>query len=641
MSLGLSRYLPITPPVIRFADLTGIDHDDYNSLYVSQFFPWVAFTPATNPNKSLPQQHHDPAILPNVRPQGVLTEPMSTADPLHRRHSLSYTRKPWFACDRLPARQNVVGAIDSLDPLASPVPAPHLTISSCESGRSSPASVIFPYQRQSSGGSFRSVSAPAADEAFSRRYVELAHQQFLECIPQIWSSSEGANTAKTPCPSCMRSPSIGVSRGVQCPSPPPTVSVVPASPYTPCASGSQKSPAGPSTPISVADHQEELCPPSTTLLAYLTSPVPVINKFRGPYSIPTTGYHKYYWWDIRNLREWSTFSLSTFNSIEDLTALLKTELFSQSIPPPLVEPSDLSPKSERLLINAICDVYAPRVNAALAISQGPDHLELCVAPDVNVDRSKNWGEAHLLAEYASDRESTNFGQRRARLVGVVKSSRRWNTGMRNGNINRKIKYLDGLSHLHHCMRERSCRYGFIITETELVCVRAVCDEYDNVPYFGRLELSAPISTRVSSQNAEHQDYRPTTASSRKQPSVNEIPSSSEPKAHRSEGLNAPMTVSLALYFLLMLSRSDPLPSQPPARMNVLYPGELTRQRIHPDRKDGWIPRPYDWETRRANSERGWIWPRDPWNRKKEPGMILPKVDADAGNARKKRKTSYY
>ncbi len=53
------------------------------------------------------------------------------------------------------------------------------------------------------------------------------------------------------------------------------------------------------------------------------------------------------------------------------------------------------------------------------------------------------------------------GKPTARLVGLVKSFDRFNTGMRvEGNVKR-VEYLRGLAHLHHVMREHGCRYGFI------------------------------------------------------------------------------------------------------------------------------------------------------------------------------------
>lgn len=81
-----------------------------------------------------------------------------------------------------------------------------------------------------------------------------------------------------------------------------------------------------------------------------------------------------------------------------------------------------------------------------------------------------------------------------------------------------------------------------------------------------------------------------------------------------------MTASLALYYLLMLSKSVPLPTQPSSHLNVGGPGALTRQRILPDRKDKWIPEPQIGERRDAKRVRGWVWPQDAWHRREGGGV---------------------
>jgi hypothetical protein len=96
-----------------------------------------------------------------------------------------------------------------------------------------------------------------------------------------------------------------------------------------------------------------------------------------------------------------------------------------------VPPASLAPESEHDLVSLIRDLYAPRINAALAVSQGKDHLQLYAAPDVRNTGHKNHGHPHFLANYLSDTEQTSAGLPRGRLVGIVKSFDRWNTGMRN------------------------------------------------------------------------------------------------------------------------------------------------------------------------------------------------------------------
>jgi hypothetical protein len=339
--------------------------------------------------------------------------------------------------------------------------------------------------------------------------------------------------------------------------------------------------------------------------------------------------HDYFWWDVRNLRSWNSFSFGTFDSIRGLTQLLKTEIPGNLAPPVAVSPQRLAPESEPALVGLIRDLYAPRINAALAVSQGPEHLQLYTAPDMRYTGHKNHGHPHFLANYATDSEHTASGQPRGRLVGIVKSFDRWNSGMRNEAPHRRVEYLNGLAHLQRCMREHSCRYGFIITEIELICVRAGCDEGDDVPYFGYLEVAAPIPLKTASIHSSTREAPPlaTPISTRSFSSSSHGSSSYSsrdspvPKPEVTEdGLSGPMTASLALYFLLMLSKSVPLPFQPSAHLNVGGPGALTRQRILPEAKDKWIPEPQIGERRDAKRVRGWVWPQDAWHRREGGGV---------------------
>ena len=185
---------------------------------------------------------------------------------------------------------------------------------------------------------------------------------------------------------------------------------------------------------------------------------------------------------------------------------------------------------------------------------------------------------HFISNYQNDRDRTISGNGRGRVVGVVKSFDRWHTGKRHGNGVEKVEYLQGLSQLQCYMREHSCRYGFIITEIELVCVRAGTEE---TPYFGFLELasSVPVKTETG------------------------------------------LTTCMALWYLHMLAKKEPLPGQCGWKINIGAPADLTRSNVL-DEKDDWIPpKPNTIETRNAKSRRGWVWPSDPFNRKKERARV--------------------
>lgn len=194
---------------------------------------------------------------------------------------------------------------------------------------------------------------------------------------------------------------------------------------------------------------------------------------------------------------------------------------------------------------------------------------------------------HFLANYQNDFEKTLAGNGRGRVVGVVKTFDRWNTSMRHEIGQRRVEYLAGLSHVHRYMREHGCRYGFIITEIELVCVRLGTSD---IPYFGSLELAPTVELK------------------------------------NQEGL----TGALALWYLHMLAKEDPLPGQLGWKVEIGPPGDLTRSKIL-EKKDSWIPEPGMAEKRAAKTVRGWVMPGDPWNRKKEGGKMVRALREVKGN----------
>lgn len=341
---------------------------------------------------------------------------------------------------------------------------------------------------------------------------------------------------------------------------------------------------------------------STTILNYLTLPTQPVNLVRNLTFQPTRGTQNHFWWDIRNLRSWDSFATSTIASIPGLQRLLTIDVDSTSLPSAASMSRTLQPESEAALTDILANTYFPRINSATALSQGASSLSLYTAK-VPTAATHASNLPSYLANYTYDTAQTLSGLPRGRLVGLCKSFDRWNTGMRHEGPHRKVQYLAGLAHLQKCMRDHSCRYGFILTEIELVCVRAGCDEGSDVPYFGYVEVSEAIPTQRSVKRPEQGD-------SMLDCDVAEVP----------------MTASLALYYLLLLSKSTPLPNQPSGFMDVGGPGALTRQRtwaandvpeedLGKEGKDKWIPEPNLGEKRDAKRVRGWVWPSDPWSRR--------------------------
>lgn len=193
-------------------------------------------------------------------------------------------------------------------------------------------------------------------------------------------------------------------------------------------------------------------------------------------------------------------------------------------------------------------------------------------------------DASFISNYTDDTSQLIYGRGLGRVVGLVKSFDRWNTGMRVEGNHRKVEYLRGLAHLHQCMRNNGCRYGFIMTEIELVVVR---NGAEATPHFGYLEIQT-IQLATHSNHAENME------------SDGEV---REPK----------MTALMALWYLHMLARDDALPGQVGWKAEIGAPAEGTRRKNLP--KDEWIPEPQLAEKREGKRARGWVWPEEPVGRK--------------------------
>ncbi|KAF3387180.1 hypothetical protein F1880_001012 [Penicillium rolfsii] len=648
MSLEYAPYQPATPPGVPLQIHIGSAHSrnvSGSSVYSNDSSPWSTITGSTSPTTSPTRHHHGPALLPKIRPQDIVIEPVSAGGPLRHRRVLSNTRNPpGFVPypSRPPLQRRREDPSEQLA-LVSPLSPILTTGHGSSSALSSPVTMNPSHRRRAGGGHSRSVSTSGIDEATLNRYGYPTYRQLPKYVPAMQAQTM-PNTPATPVtpitPNIVVHPSYSQRQTAKVPQLSPVRAPHPLTVRSPQYDYNQTSEAQHS-PATLLSPLENLTPPSTNLLSYLTSPTQAISLVRNVSVVPTRGMHDYFWWDIRNLRSWTSFSIPTFDSIRGLTQLLKTEISSSLVPPVSVAPGRLAPESEPALVSLIRDLYAPRVNAALAVSQGSDHLQLYAAPDMRHTGHKNHGHPHFLANYATDSDRTSTGLPRGRLVGIVKSFDRWNSGMRNEAPHRRVEYLNGLAHLQRCMREHSCRYGFIITEIELVCVRAGCDTGDDVPYFGFLEIAAPIPlmTAATQSHTVHREVPPlaTPISARSFSSSSHASSShsrqdSPASEDVEDSFTAPMTASMALYFLLMLSKSVPLPYQPSAHLNVGGPGALTRQRILPEPKDKWIPEPQIGERRDAKRVRGWVWPGDAWHRREGGGV--PRTRAGDGKTKK-------
>lgn len=324
---------------------------------------------------------------------------------------------------------------------------------------------------------------------------------------------------------------------------------------------------------------------TTSLLDYLTAPNPspdLVRRVNGP----ARGLN-HYWWDVRNLRSWADFNISTITALPSMVPLLQIAIESFRLPEP--SRTNLQPETESALHDICTNFYATKINAALEVAQGGKHMRMRACKPVLGSRQ----QPEFVSNYPSDYDKTIFGDTRGRVVGLVKSYDQWNTGMRSQDPTKKILYLKGLAQLHHSMRENNCRYGFILTEIELLCVRCggpssistpdptTVNAQTGIPIFGYLEVSAPI--RLSTHGLH--------------PETGEIQ----------------MTAGLALWYLHMLARESGWEGMGTWRMEVGGPAALTRQNCLD--KDEWIPKPHVSEKREAKRVRGWVFPEEPLSKR--------------------------
>lgn len=333
------------------------------------------------------------------------------------------------------------------------------------------------------------------------------------------------------------------------------------------------------SPLSLASTPDPT--PSTTLMNYLTTsnPAPsLVRTISFPLRDPNT---KHFWWDVRQVRPWSSFNMNTILSLPGASNLLNCP-----VPQPLLQQPNTSsvrhPETEAALHNIYASYYLPKLNAALALSsQRPLQFSI---PSFKAGSSISANDHVFVANVAGESSTAAAifgGKPTARLVGLVKSFDRFNTGMRvEGNIKR-VEYLRGLAHLHHAMREHGTRYGFILTEIELVIVR---NGGESTPHFGYLEVtSVQLAAAANEDDGDEEEEE------------------------------APFTACLALWGLSVLASDEPAPGHAAWRAEIGAPAEGTRRKAMP--RDEWMPQPQLAEKREAKRARGWVLPEDPVGRK--------------------------
>ncbi|KAF2097681.1 hypothetical protein NA57DRAFT_76492 [Rhizodiscina lignyota] len=584
-----------------FTHGAGSWYDSDASHHTSDSSPESLFTTSTartTPPRESPVRQYGAVLLPKVRQQDQVTEPVAGAGPIRHRRNVSsassyqnsvyhpYLQRPTLNCRGIsPSKDSELQS-----------PASHLSLAVSTSGQSpahsglgttltSPIEFPQPQQPQSRRSSLAPVRASSAGPT-------RGHSR-----SGSGSSLDELNLGRYGYPTYRQTPSYITSAAY----PSTTVTAVPDPGIfnvMPSLSDSFQFPQQMSFP-SIADFTFE--PPaqpvsslgSSSILNYLTTPNPSPALVRRITSSQRT-ITPHFWFDIRNLRSWNSFSMSAISSIPDLLHLIQLPVDNAFLPQP-ARPTSTQPESEGHLHEIYSDFFCAKINAALQMSQGNHHMLMRANKPNGTSRT----QPDFISNYPTDMERTFQGELRGRVVGLVKAYDDWNTGMRSEGPQKKVDYLRGLAHLHRVMREHGCRYGFIITEIELLCVRAggmgsgeaaSTAGFDaNTPIFGYLETSAPIQLSTHVQSTE-------------------------------DGSMPPLTAGLALWYLHMLAKDEPLPGHEGGltwRMDV--GGPVLRTRANCIDKDDWVPKPSLLEKREAKRHRGWIWPEDPFHRKELGG----------------------
>ncbi|KAH8759520.1 hypothetical protein F5883DRAFT_426728 [Diaporthe sp. PMI_573] len=359
-----------------------------------------------------------------------------------------------------------------------------------------------------------------------------------------------------------------------------------SSPMAPAASLTPE--PQPIEPVQVLQPSALAPAPTTTLLNYLTTsnPAPSLVHY---IAFPLRDPHiKHFWWDVRQVRPWTSFNTSTIMSLAGGAASSVLTCPESFLPSPMS--SQRHPETELVLHSIYANWYLPKLNAALALSSNRP-VQLSVPSKSGPHATKDTEQMFVvtMAGDASSAAAILGGKPSARVVGLVKSFDRFNTSMSVGGNVKMVEYLKGLAHLHYVMREHSCRYGFILTEIELVVVR---NGVEDTPHFGFVEvMSSQLSTTASD-----------TIDPTKKDGGNDTSSS------------VPMAACLALWGLCMLASDEPLPKgHAPARSEIGAPAEGTRRKALP--RDTWMPQPQLAEKREAKRSRGWVFPKDAVGRK--------------------------
>ena len=549
MPLSAYEYRPLTPPTAAAVpELDYLDEEqspsfsETSTVSGQSLHDTLHVRVSTTPFERSPIRQHGPTLLPKIRTQDHSFKTLQVHKSYHRRAvsqsfvppSRAALRIPYHRSTTLPPElepftpASAISTSSSCFPFLSPVtPVSHSNISS-------PINITPPPFKQTAGH-YRSTSASYITQPTFQKHNHQLQQSYITPTAQ-WAQAAARSSVYT-------APGFYSQQDIF---------------------------------FDLPEEQQFTDPTGANMipLDYMRMANPKFELVRTTNRCMSK-LLPHFWWDIRNLADWEDFDVDTIMNIEGFERLLNMPVPDNEIsyPKPRIDVSRQHPETISCLVDIIRDFYITKVNALMKITQGTRRY---MGMRVNKDKDG----PTFLSNDQDDTERSIIGGGRGRLVGVALSWNRWNVGKRFEPGYEKMLYLDGLAMLQYHMRANQCRYGFIMNETELVCVRAGSNE---VPFFGHLELSPVIESR------------------------------------KQDGL----TTCLALWYLSMLAKEQSLPGQCGSKINIGQPSAMTRQLILPE-KDDWIPKPTQGDMRVAKRVRGWVWPKDPYNKKREGGKLSKK-----------------
>ncbi|EMC92820.1 hypothetical protein BAUCODRAFT_77478 [Baudoinia panamericana UAMH 10762] len=542
-----------------------------DSCFPFDWSPETVTTNATTPPKSpFKLRETGPALLPRVRCQDQVIEPAVRPSYFahNRTTSLPANSLPLVFGEALPTYQPTIerrsasppGHIPHAPPFASPSPYGLLMNDRASAHVRPSLANMRSVSASNIGMHSRNNSSSNIDAAMLSRYGYPTYRQSPTPQPATYS----VPMSRTPSAMSHLAPIALPSGHVQ---------------SYPQRKRTASPPANPSRLSVEVEYSPAMDLETSSLLDYLTAPNPTPSLTQRTVGLARD--HPYFWFDVRNVQRWADFNVSTIAAQPSLLDLLHMPVTLRQLTQP--RKVTTSPETVPQLAEACALHHAVKVNAALKVTQGDKHMAMRTLQCAPGSRRE---QPEFVSSYQSDKEKTIYRDGRGRVVGIVQSHDQWNSGLRSGDATDKVRYQQTLAKLHYFMRDHGTRYGFIITEIELVCIRIGGPLTEAKPLFGMMEIATPVEIATSGL--------------------------------REDG-TLKMTAGLALWWLHMLARDQPFEGQHHWKLDVGPPGALSRQH-HLPKRDEWMPKLSQKEKRAAKRIRGWVLPDEPLS-KREQGKV--------------------